>query len=218
MTCRGTKRRKTDYVDGRLRVGERSRMEAHLQKCDACDLDVNEIRSVRSCLANLQQPQSPADLGMKLRVVASRERQLLLEANGSRLRWIWNSWRFRMNEMMRPLTIPATGGVLSSLVLFGALALTISKTSSTVQYEVPVYYGNHIDPNLVPLELRSSVVLTLSLDGNGRITDYAVQGESKSFVGDPARLQGNSIPMPEFPQPSTSGDIRISFIPVVFRR
>jgi len=123
-----------------------------------------------------------------------------------------------MNEMMRPLTIPATGGVLSSLVLFGALALTISKTSSTVQYEVPVYYGNHIDPNLVPLELRSSVVLTLSLDGNGRITDYAVQGESKSFVGDPARLQGNSIPMPEFPQPSTSGDIRISFIPVVFRR
>ncbi len=217
MTCRGTRRRKTDYVDGRLRARERSQIEAHLQKCDTCDLDVNEIRSVRSCLGNLQEPKTPTDLRTKLRVMASRERQLVLEANGSRLRWIWNSWKFRMNQLMRPLTIPATGGVLSSLVLFGALALTISRTTSAVQYEVPVYYGNHIDPNLVPLELRSSVVLTLSLDGNGRITDYAVQGESKSFVGDPARLQGNSIPMPEFPQPSTSGDISISFIPVVFR-
>ncbi|MBV8812338.1 MAG: zf-HC2 domain-containing protein [Acidobacteriaceae bacterium] len=218
MTCWSVKRRKTDYVDGRLRPGERSRLEAHLQNCDSCDLEINEMRSVRSSLRNLLKPDAPAALRTRLRVIASYERHVLLETNGSRVRRVWNNWKFRINQMMRPLTIPATGGLLSSLLLFGALALTISTTTRAVQYEVPVYYENHIDPNLVPLELRSSVFLTLSLDGSGRITDYAVQqGESKSFVGDPARLQGNNISLPEFPERSRSGDISISFIPVVYR-
>ncbi len=218
MTCWTVKRRKTDYVDGRLRPGERSRVEAHLQICDPCDLEINELRSVRSSLRNLLRPDAPANLRTRLRVIASSERQMLVESNGSRLRWIWNSWKLRVNQLMRPLTIPATGGLLSSLLLFGALALTVSTTRRAVQYEVPVYYENHIDPNLVPLELRSSVFLTLSLDGSGRITDYAVQqGESRSFVADPARLQGNNISLPEFPERSRSGDISISFIPVVYR-
>jgi hypothetical protein len=91
-----------------------------------------------------------------------------------------------------------------------------------VSYEVPVFYADRADANLVPLELRSSVVLTLSLDGNGRITDYAVRDGSASFVGDAARLQNTNISLPEFPsvlavQQPVSSDISISFIPIVFR-
>jgi hypothetical protein len=123
---------------------------------------------------------------------------------------------------MRPLTIPATGGLLSSLMLFGALAFTISTSTRGVTYEVPVLYADRVDPNLVPLQLRSAVVLNLSVDGTGRITDYAFRDESESFVGDAARLQYRNIALPEFPsvlalaQP-TNRDISISFIPMVFR-
>ncbi len=55
---------------------------------------------------------------------------------------------------MRPLTIPATGGLLSSLILFGALAFTIGRSSRMVNYEVPVMYADRMDANLVPLQLR----------------------------------------------------------------
>lgn len=223
MRCWSVKRRSTDYVDGRLRHGERSRLEAHLAECEDCELRIQEIRSVRTTLGNLTAPKAPSSLRIRLQVTASHERQAMLETNGSRLRRAWNNWKFRVDQIMRPLTIPATGGLLSSLILFGALALTIRTATSGVTYEVPVFNATRVDPNLVPVELRSSVVLTLSLDGTGRITDYAVRDGSGSFVGDATRLQGNNISLPDFPsvlamaQPTTR-DISVSFIPMAFQR
>lgn len=223
MNCGSVNRRGMDYVDGRLRQSEHARVEAHLLECKECESRIREVHSMRSALRRLPEPKVPGDLRTRLRISASLERQFLLETDGSRLRRAWNNWKFRMNQLMRPLTIPATGGLLSSLILFGVLAFTIGTTTRGVTYEVPVLYANRADPNLVPVELRSSVVLTLSLDGNGRITDYAVRDGSGSFVGDPTRLQGDNIPLPEFPgvlamtQPTTR-DISISFIPIVFQR
>jgi hypothetical protein len=101
-------------------------------------------------------------------------------------------------------------------------ALTIGTTTRVVAYEVPVMYDeDHIDANLVPMELSSLVVVTFSTDGNGRITDYAFREGSKSVVGDMARLQSNNISLPNIPSVMTfaqpvSSDIRISFKPIVF--
>ncbi len=225
MTCWNVKRRSTDFVDGRLRRREHSRVEAHLRECDECSLHIHQLRSMRISLSGLKNPSAPVTLRSRLLVLASKERQILVETDGSRWRRMWNSWKFRLNEFTRPFTIPATGGVLSSVLLFGALAFTIGTTTGQVGYEVPVMYGDHMDANLVPVELRpqSSVVLTLSLDGRGHITDYAVRDGASGFVGDTARLQYNNITMPQFPgilrmaQP-TIGDIRISFIPIMFRQ
>jgi hypothetical protein len=92
-----------------------------------------------------------------------------------------------------------------------------------VSYEVPVFFAENSSANLVPVELRSSVMVTLSLDGNGRIKDYSVRDGAASFVGDPSRLQPNNISMPTFPsvlalaQPINS-DISILFRPIVFRQ
>src|SRR5579875_557696 len=220
MMCWSAKRRSADYVDRRLRGNERIRMAAHLAQCDSCSQHVEDLASVRTTLRDLREPVAPSPLRTELLVIASRERRL---SRSSALERLWSRWRFRLHEMMRPITIPATGGLLSSLVLFAALALTISPTTRAVAYEVPVLYADKIDPNLVPVELRSSVVLTLTLDGKGRITDYAVRDGSDSFIGDPSRLQYNNIALPEFPtvlamaQP-VSSDISISFTPLVFRR
>ena len=222
MTCWSVKRRINDYVDGRLQGNELTCLEGHLSECGECELRIDEHRSVRSSLSNLPVKEVPADLRVRLRVRASQERQILMETNGSHWLAVWNNWKFRMNEMMRPLTIPATGGLLSSFVLFGFLAFTISETTRGVAYEVPVTYESRIDANLVPMELRSSVVVTLSTDGSGRITDYAYRNGSRSVVGDTGRLQSNAISLHDLPgvmrvaQPISS-DIRISFNPIFFR-
>ena len=129
----------------------------------------------------------------------------------------------RLDDFMRPLTIPATGGLLSSVILFGAFAFTVGSSATVVAYEVPVLNAYAMHANLVPLELQSSVTLTLSLDGKGHITDYTAHGESSSFVGDATRLEYRNIVLPEFrsvldlPQPISS-DISIRFTPMVFRQ
>ena len=224
MICWMAKRRTADYVDGRLRKSERARLESHLNDCPSCSLRFEQMRSVRSALGSLSAPLSPARLSTALRVRASQERQAVVDRRGSRLTRVLNRWKFRLDEIMRPLTIPATGGLLSSLVLFGALAFAIGTNGRIVSYEVPLTDSDgHVDANLLPLQLQSSIMLTLSVDGNGRITDYTVRNASSSFVGDASRLPYNPISLPEFPsvlalaQP-VNGDVSILVRPIVFRQ
>jgi len=210
-------------VDGRLRGPELARVETHLRGCGKCAIRLQDLGSVRSSLRELPTATSPKSLRTRLRVIASQERKLILEADGSRLRLVWNDWKFRLQQFMRPFTVPATGGLCSSLVLFGALAFTIGNTTRGVAYEVPVLYASGVDANLLPVELRSSLVLTLSLDGNGRITDYAFRNASNQVQGDPATLQHHNIAVPEIPSvmPSAqpvSSDIQISVTPMSFLR
>lgn len=223
MNCWIAKRRKTLFIDGRLRERERARIVRHLTECRACSIEFEQMRSVRSNLQHLPFVKSPAHLRTALQVLASRERQAIAEGAWSRIRRIWNRWLFRLDDAMRPITLPATGGLVSSLILFGALSFTISTTTRVSNYEVPIMYADHWGANLVPFQLRSSVVLTLNLDGKGRITDYEVREGSASFVGDTTRLQYNNIAVPEFPsvlavaQPISRG-ISISFTPIVYRQ
>lgn len=223
MNCWTARRRGTEYVDGRLRANERSRIQSHLRECLACSVQVEQMESIRSELSSLPQPVGPPELKTALYVTASRERQAILERRGSRLKRFWDHWRLRLDQIMRPLTIPATGGLLASFMLFGALTFTIENSSHIASYEVPVLYPDRADANLVPLQLRSAVMLTLSLDGSGRIRDYSVQDGSASYVVNPARLQSNNISLPAFPsvlalaQP-INGDVSILFRPILFRR
>lgn len=222
MTCWSVKRRITDYVDGRLRGGELTRLEAHLSECGECELRIDEVRSVRAGLRSLPVTDMPSDLRLRLRVRASQERVVLIETNGSRLLRFWNAWKFRLNDMMRPITIPATGGFVSAVALFGAFALTFSTTTRIVSYDVPVVYADSGSANLVPMELRSSAVVTFSTDGSGRITDYAYSEGSESVVGQTSRLQSNNISLPHIPNVTArahpfGSDIRITFNPLVFR-
>jgi hypothetical protein len=222
MNCRSAKRGH-NCVNEIVRDGELSQYEAHQLECESCELQASDLRAVRSALQRLPQALPPSDLRTRLRVTASQERRLLLEEDGSRLLRLWRRWMFRMNEMMRPFTIPATGGLASSFVLFSALAFTILSSTTGVAYDVPVLGAGGINANLVPVELRSAVVLSLSLDWNGHITNYVVRDGSGSFVGNANRLESNNISLPEIPsvlamaQP-VSSDIRISLTPIVYRQ
>ena len=223
MNCWSTKHRGADFVDGRLRERDRVRVAAHLAECEACALALEEMRAVRSTLRNLPEAKSPAKLRAALRVAASREKKDIADYRGSRFERLWHQWRVRFDEFMRPVTLPATGGIVSSLVLFAALAFTIGTTTRVVNYEVPVLYADRVYANLVPLQLRSAVILTLSLDGKGRITDYAVRDSSASYIGDPTRLQYNNISVPDFPSVlamayPVNRDISIEVTPISFRQ
>ena len=220
MNCQSGKR-SHNCVDEIVRDGELS--QAHQLECESCELQSSDLRAIRSALQMLPPVASPKDLRTRLLVTASQERRLLLEEDGSRLLRLVRRWKFRLNEMMRPLTIPATGGLASSLVLFSALAFTILSSTTGVAYDVPVLGAGGVNANLVPVELRTAVVLSMSLDWNGRITNYVVKDGSNSFVGNPNRLESNNISLPQIPsvlamaQPISS-DIRISLTPIVYRQ
>jgi len=65
------------YVDGRLKEGERREMEKHLSTCGACQLRVNEFRSVHALLDELPmiEPSEAFDLRVRARVAAEPAKQ-----------------------------------------------------------------------------------------------------------------------------------------------
>lgn len=65
------------YVDGRLKEGERLEMEKHLSTCAACQLRVNEFRSVHALLDELPmiEPSAAFDLRVHARVAAEPAKQ-----------------------------------------------------------------------------------------------------------------------------------------------
>ncbi len=224
MTCYRVKRQSISYVDGTLRKSDHARIASHLRQCESCAARHEQVTALRSTLKSLPEPKAPSRLDDALRIMASRERKAMQINRGSRFQALWARWKFEFDMMMRPVTIPATGGILSSVVLFGVLSLAISTTSRVVAYEVPVSYLEQINANLVPVELRSrEVVLTMNVDSHGHVHDYEVGDGLASFTGDAANLQfNNNISLPKFPsvlalaQPVT-GDVRISFTPLGLR-
>ncbi|HEX4232272.1 MAG TPA: hypothetical protein VHZ07_26635 [Bryobacteraceae bacterium] len=221
MTCFGAKRHSTAYLDERLDSIKRCQVAAHVLSCESCSSHFEQIGAVKGALDNMPRPLAPARLRTQLHVLASRERQLIELNGGSRLLAAWDRWRFRMDQMMRPLTIPATGGLLSSLILFGTLAFTIGTTTRVVSYEVPVAYQDQTEANQLPFELRTArVILNMSFDSTGHLQDYAFADGAAIDAG---HLQYTNVTMPQFPSVlalahPTSGDIRISFTPLAFRQ
>jgi hypothetical protein len=223
ISCHSAKGRSSAYVDGRLRLDERQCVADHLTDCQSCALYFEEITSIRRALRGLPPKQIPRRLQTSLQVIASREQAEVARSRGSRLQALWTRWKFRMGELMRPLALPATGGLLSSVLLFGTFILTIGTTTQIASYEVPLATVSGVQPNLLPVELRSHlVILNMSFDGSGRITDYAMADPACQFT---AGLQTHpaSITFPSFStvfggtQP-ISGDIQIKFEPIAFRQ
>ena len=223
MTCFGVKRSSTAYLDGKLKPGDVARLKAHVERCNECTSMLDQFTLIRGGMARMESPQMPPLLGTKLRVLASRERSALLQMGASRWGRLLLRWKWRLDEFMRPLTIPATGGILSSIALFATLAVSLTHAPETAGYEVPIFHEDTIAANLVPVDMRSSVVLTMSLDDKGHIEDYAVREGAKSYSSDGLGMSFSNISMPQFPtvfalaRPIT-GDVRISMTPIVFRQ
>jgi hypothetical protein len=77
--------------------------------------------------------------------------------------------------MMRPLALPAAGGVLSAMLLFGSLAPAFP-TRHRIVHDVPTAFYTQVAldvtyPNVLP---DTDVVVDLTIDQEGRLIDYAL--------------------------------------------
>jgi anti-sigma factor RsiW len=77
MSCSRMENRILAYVDGRLKEGERVEVEKHLATCAACQLRVNQFRSVHALLDELPmiEPSAAFDARVRARVAAEPAKQ-----------------------------------------------------------------------------------------------------------------------------------------------
>jgi hypothetical protein len=173
--------------DGRLRGPERAAVIQHLAECPECRLYEREMRSISLALRDAPRHIPPQDLTYRLRVLASHER-VRIEAGMDWLAGI----RFRLNQLLRPLAVPAAGGLLASLLFFAVLTPSFTVHANTSN-DVPVGLFTQVSmvsPSPFGFD-GQDITVEVTIDKSGAVSDYAIPGRHLSK--DEMRDVGNFI-------------------------
>jgi len=113
MTCREVQPRLAGYLDGANRPHEHLRLRDHLRSCERCRRHLEQYRLLGSYLANLEVVAPPPGLALQIRVRASKERSRWARATA-----LWSRASLISQNILKPLAVPATGGVLTAIAVF----------------------------------------------------------------------------------------------------
>ena len=231
MTCDKVHRRLAGYLDdasvSQARSEERVAIRQHLEHCEPCREELQRYRKLAVLMSRVPRAVPPADLAVKIKVAAS-------QAQGTqdwRGRWqrIKDRSELLIDNVFRPLTVPATGGFFSAIVIF-VFVLHIILPGITVQ----------ADPNDVPTALlRPAELISLSnmavspemqhpdvglqhdllvdviVDAQGQMSTYdIIDGPDTPAVRhelDNVLLFSRFRPMLSFGRPTPGGHVVLSF-------
>ncbi len=154
---------------------------------------------VSMMLRNLPPRVPPAGLATSLRVIASRERQRRIERPSlARVCAAWlDRTRLTLQDILRPLALPAAGGLFSAVVLFSMWVVptyplraksaddipTNLTTSASQDFPCSYCYVEAVK-GAVAVGLTESVVVDIDVDDQGRMSDYQVVSGA-SVLSDP---------------------------------
>jgi Putative zinc-finger len=112
MNCHEAARHLPGYLDGAIEAPVQFRLREHLDSCHGCRGEAERYRLLSRVLANLDPVPVPPDLALKIRIQASK----------APWQMVMHRWKTRcaliFGNILAPLAIPATGGVLTALGVF----------------------------------------------------------------------------------------------------
>ncbi len=215
MKCSVAKRLMSSYVDGCVTRSQLAAMNEHVRACAECGARFASMQRTQSLVASLGRKVAPPELALKLRVALSQEM-----ANVWRSRW--EMLRVRWENAFNATMVPATAGLITTLIIFGVLI-------SFLYYPAQVRASNDVPTVLyTPARLRStpfeltmgvtsaeSLVVEAYVGPDGRVQDYRILSAPEEAQAILPQLKNMLIfttfqPATAFGQPTT-GRVILTF-------
>src|SRR5258706_2278032 len=224
-----------DAVTGAALVQERVLIREHLEACDYCREELQRYRKLSMLLSRVPRNLPPADLAVRIRVAAAQA--VPTQDLRSRLRRMRDRAELLLDNVFRPLTVPATGGFFSAILVFVLVLQMIvpGTTVRAVQNDVALNlmrpaelvslsdYPQAWAPeqNEVELSLPHGLLLDVTVDAQGHMTDYQILSGPHSLELrrqlDQMLLFSRFSPMLSFGRPTAGGHVVLSFSAVRVR-
>jgi hypothetical protein len=163
----------SSYLDGAVTRSQMAQMDEHLRACVECAARFVSVQRTQSLVGSLGRKSAPPDLALKLRVALSQEL-----ANSRRSRW--DSLRVRWENAFNATMVPATAGLVTTLIIFGLLISFLYPAQVRAANDVPTMLYTPAELKSTPFELSMGVANTDSLvveayvGPDGRVLDYRV--------------------------------------------
>ncbi|MFZ0433718.1 MAG: zf-HC2 domain-containing protein [Candidatus Acidiferrales bacterium] len=230
MNCREAQRRLPGYVDGACRSSEHAGVRQHLDSCVICREELESFRRLAICLAQVAPAAPPPDLATRIRVRASREISLWTAFRRS-----WSRATLAFRNILEPLAVPATGGILTAVVVFVLVVhnIALGVPFGAVPNDLPL---NLVQParleSLAPFPVPSGLspdgqsnsnglMLEATLNSEGRVVSYKIlSGPDNSAVQhqlDQLMIFSRFSPLVSFGMPMNGGHVVLNFSEVRVR-
>jgi hypothetical protein len=181
MKCRKSKQLMSSYLDAAVARKEMSQLQSHLEDCEECTVRYQALLRTQALVSNLGRKSAPPELALKLRVALSRE---LANIRQSR----WDVFRVRWENLFNVVMVPATGGLVTTIVMFGLLINLLMPGQIPGANDVPTSFYTPPELQSTPFEVATDpahpepLVVEAYIGADGRVQDYRVLsgGESGS--------------------------------------
>jgi hypothetical protein len=237
MNCDRVQRRLAGYLDdasvSASRSSERVAIRQHLEGCEECREELQRYRKMAVMMSRVPRAVPPADLAVKIKVAASQA-QATQDWRG---RWqrIKDRAEILLDNVFRPLTVPATGGFFSAIVIF-VFVLHIILPGITVQADPndtptgllqPAELIALSDLPATPLmqhpdvQFQHDLLVDVVVDAQGQMSTYdIIDGPDNPEIRhqlDQVLLFSRFRPMLSFGRPTPGGHVVLSFSAVHVR-
>jgi hypothetical protein len=177
MNCESIKSTYDRQLNDGLSEQVRRSVSSHLDQCQECAHYCDDLRFSRSTLKRLPVLAVPKNLTSKLRVLASYDRERRQGAGEFSSPWqrYLTRARLHLQDLMRPLALPAAGGLLSSVLFFTMLVDTFAVQMPTMN-DIPIgrYTQVRVD-SLSPFGFTGcKMTVELTVDKTGRVIGFSV--------------------------------------------
>jgi anti-sigma factor RsiW len=238
MNCQSVRNNLAGYLDGGAsstpRVSERIQVREHLDACADCREELQRFRKLGALLSCLPKQAPPADLAIRIKLATAQA-----QANrgwNARLTQIKNRIEILLDNVFRPITLPATGGFVSAILVFVLVFQILAPgiTVRAVENDVPLnlmrpaelislsqYPPAWAPEHDVELALPHGLLLDVTVDAQGGVTTYQILSGPHSIDMhrqlDELLLFSRFTPMLSFGRPTAGGHVILSFSAVHVR-
>jgi len=224
-----------DAITGTTSVAERVRIGEHLHGCTVCRAELERFRKLSVLLSRMPKNVPPADLAVRIKVAAAQAQPS--QSWSSRLRKMRDRAEILLDNVFRPLTVPATGGVFSAIVVFVLVlqlmvpGTTLRAVSNDVPLNIlrpaelltlsdyPQAWGS--EQHELELSLPQGLQVYVTVDARGQMVDYEIlsgpASPSLRHQLDEILLFSRFRPMMSFGRPTSGGHVILSFSAVRVR-
>ena len=211
------------FLDGRIVESEKRLLEKHLKFCVECGARYASMGAIQTALRAVPVRKVDRHLSLSLRALGSREaarrrRQVDFRA---KLHDLAGRVTFWVSELMKPLALPAAGGLATAVLLFVAVMTSFSGIISAPQPgDIPTVLATEALLKSTLLETAPEEInVGVLVDEQGRVTDYSLPKGLDEITRQELRREiGKSLLFTQFQPATMFGQPTAGWVRVKFRR
>lgn len=173
MKCSDVTRLMSSYLDAAVTRDEMSVLQRHMDSCVECFTRYLALQRTQRMVGALGRKPAPPDLALRLRVALSKEL-----ADGQRSRW--EMMRVRWENVFNAVMVPATGGFVTTVIMFGLLISFLMPGQVVGTNDVPTTLYTAPQLQSTPFELATDpahpepLIVEAYVGADGRVEDYRI--------------------------------------------